>query len=78
MLGGCVTLIVGAVVTFASIETGAPAVLFVGTAAAGLDFGSAFVGAYRATVAGAASDDRAGGDHRDPRSSAISQPPFRP
>ena len=52
MLGGCVTLIVGAVVTFASIETGAPAVLFVGTAAAGLDFGSAFVGAYRATVAG--------------------------
>ena len=44
MLGGCVTLIVGAVVTLASIETGAPAVLFVGTAAAGLDFGSAFVG----------------------------------
>jgi MFS family permease len=60
MLAGCVTLIVGAVVTFASIETEAPVVLFVGTAVAGLGFGSAFVGAYRATVAGAASDDRAG------------------
>ena len=60
MLGGCVTLIVGALVTFASIETGTPAVLFVGTAVAGLGFGSAFVGAYRATVARAASDDRAG------------------
>jgi predicted MFS family arabinose efflux permease len=60
MLGGCVTLIVGAVVTFASIETGAPAALFVGTAVAGLGFGSAFVGAYRATVARATSDDRAG------------------
>jgi predicted MFS family arabinose efflux permease len=60
MLGGCVTLIVGAAVTFASIETGAPAMLYLGTAVAGLGFGSAFVGAYRATVARAASDDRAG------------------
>jgi MFS family permease len=60
MLGGCVTLIVGALVTFASIATGAPAVLFVGTVVAGLGFGSAFVGAYRSTVAPAASDDRAG------------------
>src|SRR5919108_5593754 len=51
MLRGCVTLIVGAVVTFASIDTRAPAVLFVGTAVAGLGFGSAFVGAYRATAA---------------------------
>jgi MFS family permease len=47
-------------VTFASIETSTPAVLFVGTAVAGLGFGSAFVGAYRATVAQAASDERAG------------------
>jgi MFS family permease len=60
MLGGCVTLIVGALMTFASIATGAPAVLFVGTAVAGLGFGSAFVGAYRSTVAPAASDERAG------------------
>ena len=43
MLGGCVTLIVGALMTFASVATGTPAVLFVGTAFAGLGFGSAFV-----------------------------------
>jgi MFS family permease len=60
MLGGCLVLIVGALVTFASIETGASAVLFVGTAIAGLGFGPAFMGAYRATVAAAASHDRTG------------------
>jgi hypothetical protein len=60
MLGGCVVLIVGALVTFASIETGTSAALFAGTAIAGLGFGPAFMGAYRATVAAAASDDRTG------------------
>jgi predicted MFS family arabinose efflux permease len=60
MLGGCATLIAGALLTFAAIETGTPAVLFLGTAVAGLGFGSAFVGAFRATVARAASDERAG------------------
>jgi MFS family permease len=60
MLGGCLALIVGALVTFASIETGTPAALFVGTAVAGLGFGPAFTGAYRATIALAPSDDRAG------------------
>jgi MFS family permease len=60
MLGGCVTLIAGALLTFASIEAGTPVVLFIGTAVAGLGFGSAFLGAYRATVARAASDERAG------------------
>jgi MFS family permease len=60
MLGGCLVLIVGALVTFASIETGTSAVLFVGTAIAGLGFGPAFMGAYRATVAAATSDDRTG------------------
>jgi hypothetical protein len=60
MLGGCVTQIVGALGTFASIATGAAAVLFVGTAVAGLGFGSAFVGAYRSTVGAAACDERAG------------------
>jgi predicted MFS family arabinose efflux permease len=60
MLGGCLLLIIGALVTFASIETGTAAVLFVGTAIAGLGFGPAFMGAYRATVAPATSDDRAG------------------
>jgi MFS family permease len=60
MLGGCLVLIVGALVTFASIETGTSAVLFIGTAIAGVGFGPAFMGAYRATVAAAPSDDRTG------------------
>jgi MFS family permease len=60
MLGGCLVLIVGALMTFASIETGTSAVLFVGTAIAGLGFGPAFMGAYRVTVAAAASLDRTG------------------
>ena len=60
MLAGCVALIVGALVTLASIETDTPAALFVGTAVAGLGFGAAFNGAYRATIALARSDDRAG------------------
>src|SRR4051794_27473606 len=60
MLGGCLTLVIGALVTFTSIATGTPVVLFAAAAVAGLGFGSAFVGAYRATVARAASDDRAG------------------
>ena len=60
MLGGCLLLILGALVTFASIESGTAVILFVGTAIAGLGFGAAFMGAYRATVAAATSDDRAG------------------
>src|SRR3954451_22816877 len=60
MLGGCLVLIVGALMTFASIESGTPAALFVGTAIAGLGLGPAFIGAYRATVAAATSDDRTG------------------
>jgi predicted MFS family arabinose efflux permease len=60
MLGGCVVLIAGAVVTFISIELGTPAVFLVGAAVAGLGFGPAFMGAYRAVVALAVPDDRAG------------------
>ena len=45
--------------TVAAIVTDTPAALFVGTAAAGLGFGPAFMGAYRATIA-LAPDDRAG------------------
>jgi predicted MFS family arabinose efflux permease len=60
MLGGCLVLIVGALVTFASIATGTSAILFVGTAIAGLGFGPAFMGAYRATVTPATSHDRTG------------------
>src|SRR4051794_12527417 len=60
MLGGCLALISGAAVTFVAIETGSAAVLFVGTALAGFGLGSAFMGAYRSTVALASPDHRAG------------------
>lgn len=60
MLGGCLVLIAGAVVTFVSIELGTPAVFLVGTAVAGLGFGPAFMGAFRAVVALAVPGDRAG------------------
>jgi predicted MFS family arabinose efflux permease len=60
MLGGCLALVAGAVVTFAAIETTTSAVLLVGAATAGLGFGPAFMGAYRSVVALAPSDDRAG------------------
>jgi MFS family permease len=60
MLGGCLALIAGAAVTFASIETGTPVILFFGSAIAGLGFGPAFMGAYRSTVALATFADRAG------------------
>jgi MFS family permease len=60
MLGGCLALIVGAVLTLASVQTGTPVALFIGTAVAGLGLGPAFMGAYRSTVALAPSDDRVG------------------
>ena len=59
MLGGCLVLIAGAVVTFFSIHSGTPAVFLVGAAVAGFGFGPAFMGAYRAVVASAVPDDRA-------------------
>ena len=60
MLAGCIALSVGALVTFAAIETGTPAALFLGTAVAGLGWGPAFTGAYRATVVLVPSEQRAG------------------
>jgi MFS family permease len=60
MLGGCLALIVGALVTLASIQTGTPVALFIGTMVAGLGLGPAFMGAYRSTIAVAPSNDRAG------------------
>src|SRR5258705_8782943 len=50
MLAGCIALSVGALVTFAAIETGTPAALFLGTAVAGLGWGPAVTGAYRGLV----------------------------
>jgi MFS family permease len=60
ILGGCFALVAGALVTFGAIETTTSALLFVGTAVAGLGFGPAFMGAYRSIVAMAPADDRAG------------------
>jgi MFS family permease len=60
MLGGCLALIAGAVLTFAATETSTAAVLFAGTAVAGVGLGSAFMGAYRSTVTLASADDRVG------------------
>jgi MFS family permease len=60
MLGGCLALIAGALVTFAAIETGTAAALFVGAAIAGLGLGSAFMGAYRSMVGLAPPHARAG------------------
>jgi MFS family permease len=60
VVGGCVALIVGSIVTLASIQTGTPVVLFIGTMIAGLGLGPAFMGAYRSTIALAAPDDRVG------------------
>jgi MFS family permease len=60
MLGGCLALIVGALVTLASIQTGTPVALFIGTMIAGLGLGPAFTGAYRSTIALAPPDDRVG------------------
>jgi predicted MFS family arabinose efflux permease len=47
-------------VTLASIQTGTPVALFIGTMVAGLGLGPAFMGAYRATIALAPSKDRVG------------------
>ena len=60
MLGGCLGLLGGAVVTVAAVAAGAPALLLLGTALAGLGFGPANVGAYRVIMARAAASDRAG------------------
>ena len=60
MLGGCLALIAGAMVTLAAIEAGTPVALFIGTGLAGLGLGPAFTGAYRSTVALARPDDRVG------------------
>jgi predicted MFS family arabinose efflux permease len=60
LLGGCVALAAGALITFAAIQTTTSALLLVGTVVAGLGFGPTFTGAYRSVVALAPSDDRAG------------------
>ena len=60
MLGGCLGLLGGAVVTIAAIVARAPALLLAGTALAGLGFGPGNVGAYRVIMARVSSSNRAG------------------
>jgi MFS family permease len=60
MLGGCLGLLCGAVVTAAAIVASAPALLLLGTVLAGLGFGPANLGGYRVIMARAAASNRAG------------------
>jgi hypothetical protein len=60
MLGGCVALFAGAVITFVAIATRTSALLLAGTGVAGLGWGPAFLGAHGTIVALARPEDRAG------------------
>jgi len=60
MLGGCLGLLGGAVVTVAAIVASTPALLLLGTVLAGLGFGPANLGGYRVIMARAAASNRAG------------------
>jgi MFS family permease len=60
MLGGCLGLLGGAVVTLAAIVASMPALLLLGTVLAGLGFGPANLGGYRVIMARAAANNRAG------------------
>jgi MFS family permease len=60
MLGGCIGLLGGAVVTIAAVVAGRPALLLLGTVLAGLGFGPGNLGAYRMIMARAAPGNRAG------------------
>jgi MFS family permease len=60
MLGGCLGLLGGAVVTVAAIVTSTPAMLLLGTVMAGLGFGPGNLGAYRVIMARASASNRAG------------------
>jgi MFS family permease len=60
MLGGCVALFAGAVITFAGIAMRTPALLLAGSAVAGLGWGPAFTGSYGAIVTLARPENRAG------------------
>ena len=61
MLGGCLALLAGAVMTVAAIETASAAAFLVGTAVAGAGVGTGFfAGAYRILTALASPGQRAG------------------
>ena len=60
MLVGCLFLLAGIAITLAGIATTTSAAFLVGTAVAGVGFGLAFLGAFRATIKMAPPGDRAG------------------
>ena len=60
MLGGCLGLLGGAVVTAAAIVARTPALLLLGTVLAGLGFGPGNLGGYRVIMARAGASNRAG------------------
>jgi MFS family permease len=59
MLAGCLTLLAGAVVTLAAIQTTSAAAFLTGTAVAGAGLGTAMLGAFRTVSALAAPGQRA-------------------
>jgi MFS family permease len=60
MLAGCLTLLAGAVVTLAAIQTASAAAFLTGIAVAGAGLGTGFLGAFRAVSAQAVPGQRAG------------------
>jgi MFS family permease len=60
MLAGCLALLVGAVVTLASLEVTSAAAFLIGTVVAGAGFGAAMLGSFRTISALAAPGQRAG------------------
>jgi predicted MFS family arabinose efflux permease len=60
MLGGCLVLLVGAVLTLGAVAGSVSALFLLGTAVAGVGFGPAWTGAYRLLVSDVAPGDRAG------------------
>jgi MFS family permease len=60
MLSGCLFLFAGVAVTFAAIASTTAAVFILGTVIAGVGFGLAFLGSFRAITLLAAPDQRAG------------------
>jgi MFS family permease len=60
MLGGCLALLAGAVVTLTALEVTSAAAFLAGTVVAGAGFGTAMLGSFRTISALAAPDQRAG------------------
>jgi predicted MFS family arabinose efflux permease len=60
MLGGCLVLLVGAVLTLGAVAGSVSTLFLLGTAVAGVGFGPAWTGAYRLLVSDVAAGDRAG------------------